>query len=132
MSAPEKDHRKTEHEAHLDDTSASDDDNDEADQHVPLRGRPKLQTARINRNALLSFCNKPGLSPPDVRCCDTPNESDCLQDLTSDKIYHLFGNRRFRNYEHFERVLRDASEVLVVAEATVTEEVVDFIRCEIL
>ena len=34
--------------------------------------------------------------------------SDSLQDITSDKIYHIFGNRCFRNYEHFGRVSKDA------------------------
>ena len=89
----------------------SDDESDEDDHATPLRGCPKLQTARINRDALLLFCNDAKAPPPDVRCCDTPNESDSLQDLTSDKIYHLFGNRRFRNYEHFGRVSKDAKFV---------------------
>ena len=43
-----------------------------------------------------------------MRPCDTQNGSDSLQDLTSDKIYHLFGNRRFRNYKHFGRTSNDA------------------------
>ena len=37
--------------------------------------------------------------------------SDSLQDLTSDKTYHLFGNRRFRNYEHFGETSKDAQFV---------------------
>ena len=40
-----------------------------------------------------------------------PNGSDSLQDLTSNKIYHLFSNRCFRNYEHFERISKDAKFV---------------------
>ena len=83
--------------ATLDATTDSDNKCDKGDYATPLRGRPKLQTARINRNAHLFFCNDANAPPPDVRFCDTPNESDYLQDLTSDKIYHLFGNRRFRN-----------------------------------
>jgi len=43
-----------------------------------------------------------------VRPCDTPNGSDALQDLTSDKVYRLFGNRRFRQYENFGIVSKDA------------------------
>ena len=78
---------------------------------IPLRGRPKLQTARINHAAFLLFCRNSATPPPDIRCCDTPNGSDSLQDLTSEKIYHLFGNRRFRNYEHFEHVSKDAKFV---------------------
>ena len=97
--------------ATLDATINSDNEGDEGDHATPLRGRPKLQTARINRDALLLFCNDANACPPDVRCCDTPNGSDSLQDLTSDKIYHLFGNRRFRNYEHFGRVSKDAKFV---------------------
>ena len=97
--------------ATLDATTDSDDEGDEGDHATPLRGHPKLQTARINRDALLLFCNDASAPPPDVRCCDTPNKSDSLQDLTSDKIYHLFGNRGFRNYEHFGRVSKDAKFV---------------------
>ena len=72
---------------------------------------PKLQTARINQEALRQFGVDPDAPPPDVRPCDTPNGSDSLQDLTPDKIYHLFGSRRFRNYEHFSQVSKDAKFV---------------------
>ena len=41
------------------------------------------------------------MSPPNVWTCTTPNTSNYIQDLTSRKIYHLFGNRCFPNYEHF-------------------------------
>ena len=43
--------------------------------------------------------------------CDTTNGSESLQDLTSYKIYHLFGNLRFCNYEHFSRTSKDAKFV---------------------
>ena len=43
--------------------------------------------------------------------CDTPNESDYLQDLTSNKIYHLLGNRCFCNYKHFRCTSKDAKFV---------------------
>ena len=66
---------------------------------------------RISSEALLLFSTDPTAPPLDVRPCDTPNKSDSLQDLTSDKIYHLFGNRRFRNYEHFGQTSKDADSV---------------------
>ena len=50
---------------------------------------------RISPEDLLLFHSDPGAVPPDVRTCDTLNGSDALQDLTADKIYRLFGNRRF-------------------------------------
>ena len=45
--------------------------------------------------------------------CNTPNpsRSDLLQDLTSTKIYHLFGNHHFCNYEHFGFTSKDAKFV---------------------
>ena len=89
----------------------SDDKGNKDDQSASLGGNPYLHTARINRDALLLFCNNANAPPPDVPCCDTPNGSDSLQDLTSDKIYHLFGNRRFRNYKHIRRVFKDAKFV---------------------
>ena len=90
--------------ATLDATIDSNEEGNEGDQTAPLRGHPKLQTARINRDALLLFCNNADAPPQDVRCYDNPNGSDSLQDFTSDKTYHIFGNRRFRNYEHLKRV----------------------------
>ena len=73
----------------LNESTESEFSEDKVDPPVPLRGRPKLQTARINQAALLAFCRNVATPPPDIRCCDTPNGSDSLQDLTSDKIYHL-------------------------------------------
>ena len=77
----------------------------------PPLGCPKLQTARINWKALLLFCNNANVPPPNGCPCDTPNESDSLQELTSNKIYHLFGNRWLRTYENFWHTFRDAKFV---------------------
>ena len=66
---------------------------------------------RIGTEVLLLFSADPTAPPPDVRPCDTPNASDSLQYLTSNKIYHLFGNRRFWNYEHFGKTSKDAQFV---------------------
>ena len=66
---------------------------------------------RISSEAILLFSTDPTAPPQDVRSCNTPNESDSLQDITSDKIYHLFGNCRFRNYEHFGQTSKDAKFV---------------------
>jgi hypothetical protein len=73
--------------------------------------KPTGPRTRISSEALLMFSTDPAAPPPDVWPCDTPNESDSLQDLASDKIYHLFGNRRFRNYEHFGQTSKDAKFV---------------------
>ena len=82
---------------------------------TPASAQPSLESmgtrTRISSEALLLFSTDPIAPPPDVRPCDTPYESDSLQDLTSDKIYHLFGNRRFRNYEHFGQTSKDADSV---------------------
>jgi hypothetical protein len=56
---------------------------------------------RISSEALKAFLPPTCPSPPPVRPCDTPNGSDTTRHLTADQIYRLFGNRRFRNYEHF-------------------------------
>ena len=66
------------------------------------------QATRISKNGILLFTTDPATPPTDVFPCDTLNGSDSLQDLTSDKIYHLFGSRRFRNYKHFSRTSKDA------------------------
>ncbi len=65
---------------------------------LPLDGSiPK----RISATTLLTFLRPGTESPPPVRPCDTPNGSDTTRHFTADRIYHLFGNRRFRNYQHF-------------------------------
>lgn len=56
---------------------------------------------RISQEALRAFLPDGVTSPPAVRSCDTPNGSDTTRHLTADKIYRLFGNRRFRHYDHF-------------------------------
>ena len=56
---------------------------------------------RISQDALRAFLPTGATAPPPVRPCDTPNGSDTTRHLTADQIYHLFGNRRFRNYQHF-------------------------------
>ena len=43
-----------------------------------------------------------------MRPCDTPNGSDSLQDITSNKIYYMFGKPCFRKYEHFGCTSKDA------------------------
>ena len=53
----------------------------------------------------------PVAPPQNVRACDTPNESSVLQHFTSDTMYHLSGNRRFRNYEHFFQASNDAKSI---------------------
>ena len=65
----------------------------------------------MSSEALLLFSIDPTAPALDVRPSDTPNKTNSLQDLTSDKIYHLFGNRRFRNYEHFGQTSKDAKFV---------------------
>ena len=45
-----------------------------------------------------------------MRPCDTPNGSNSLQDLTSNKIYHLFGNRRFHKYKQFGRTSKSKDD----------------------
>ena len=77
----------------------------------PPSPRPPSSDDRITAECILGFSSDPESPPPDVRPCDTPNGSDALQDLTSDKVYHLFGNRRFRQYEHFGRTTKDAKFV---------------------
>ena len=44
-------------------TADSDDESNEGNEAAPIRGRPKLQTARINRDALLLFCNNASAPP---------------------------------------------------------------------
>ena len=77
----------------------------------PSKPKPALPRTRISTETLLLFSIDPVAPPPDVRQCDTPNVSDSLQDLISDKIYHLFGNRRFRNYDNFGETSKDTQFV---------------------
>ena len=81
-----------------DDNVELDVDVTEAAPTAPTASKPTSQATRISKDAILLFFTKPATPPPDVRPCDTLNGSDSLQDLTSDKIYHLFGNCCFRNY----------------------------------
>ena len=74
----------------------------------PADPAPPRSSERIDTEALLLFSTDPDAPPPDVRPCDTPNASDALQDLTADKIYRLFGNRRFRNFETFGATSKDS------------------------
>ena len=67
----------------------------------PSEPKPARLRTRIGTEALLLFSTDPIAPPPDVCPCDISNAPDPLQDVTSDKMYHLFRNRRFRNYEHF-------------------------------
>ena len=77
----------------------------------PADPQPAGPRTRISTEALLLFSTDPNAPPPDVRPCNTPNGSKSLQDLTSEKIYHLFGNRYFRNYEHYGQASKDAKLV---------------------
>ena len=70
---------------------------------------PSDTNRRISPDELLLFSSNPHTPPPPVRACDTPNESDTLQHLTSDQIYKLFGNRRFRDYESFCSASKDCT-----------------------
>ena len=72
---------------------------------------PMSQAIQISKDTILLFFTNPATPPPDVCPCDTPDGSESLQYLTSDKIYHLFDNCRFRNYEHFGRTSKVAKFV---------------------
>ena len=74
----------------------------------PTDPAPPRSAERIDTESLLLFSTDPDAPPPDVRPCDTPNASDTLQDLTADKVYRLFGNCHFRNFEHFGATSKDA------------------------
>lgn len=63
---------------------------------------------RISQEALRAFLLDDVLSPPPIRPCDTPNGSDTTRHLTADKIYRLFGHRRFRNYQNFCLAAKDS------------------------
>ena len=78
---------------------------------APIDPKPTSQATRISKDDILIFFTNPAMPPPDVRLCETPNGSDSLQDLTSKKIFHLFGNHCFHNYEHFCRTSKDAKFV---------------------
>jgi hypothetical protein len=67
----------------------------------PMESKPTGTRNHISTKALLLFSTDPVAPPPNVRTCTSPNVSDSLQDFTSEKIYYLSGNHRFRNYEHF-------------------------------
>ena len=75
---------------------------------APTSPDPTYQSTWISKDDILLFFTNSATPPPDVRPCDTPNGSDSLQYITSDKIYHLFVNRRFHNYGHFGRTSKDA------------------------
>ena len=62
----------------------------------------------ISLATLQSFLPHTLPHPPPVCPCNTPNGSDSLCHLTADKIYHLFVNRRFRNYAQFCKVAKDS------------------------
>ena len=62
---------------------------------APPDPKPTSQATKISKDSILLFSTNPATPPPDVRLCETPNGSDSLQDITSNKIYHLFSNRRF-------------------------------------
>ena len=74
----------------------------------PTDPQPTGPRTGISTEALLFFPTDPVAPPPNAQPCDTPTTSDSLQDLTSEKSYHLFGNRRFRNYKHFGQASKDA------------------------
>ena len=66
---------------------------------------------RISMDDLLKFSSDPSLPAPPVRPCDTPNASDTVTTLTSDRIYRSMGNRRFRSYDRFGQVLQNAKYI---------------------
>ena len=98
----------TEYEWEYDNDVELDVDDPAAAPMSPTAPNPMSQATWISKDAIFLFPTDPATPPPDVHPCDTPNEYESLQDITSDKIYHLFGNRRFRNYEHFGRTSNDA------------------------
>ena len=78
---------------------------------APTYPKPTSQETRISKDTILLFPTNPATPPTDVRPCDTPNGSHSLQDLTPNKIYHMFGNHHFRKYEHFGRIYKDPNFV---------------------
>lgn len=74
---------------------------------TPSTSGPK----RISFEELQSFHEDPNGLAPAVRPCDTPNDSDTVQHLTSDRIVRAYGGRRFRNFENVARVLKGAKFV---------------------
>ena len=74
----------------------------------PTAPKPTSSATQISKDTILIFSTDPATPPLDVRPCDTLNGSDSLQDITSDKIYHQFGKRRFRTYKHFVHTSKDA------------------------
>ena len=100
---------ETEEEWMYDDDIELDIDFPKAAPTAPTAPKPMFQATRINKGDILLFPADPSTPPPDVFPCDTPNWFDSLQGIISNKIYHLFGNRRFRNYKHFVCTSKDAN-----------------------
>ena len=93
--------------ATIEDEEEDDEDEDEPMVSSTSPSGPK----RISFEELQFFHEDPAGLAPAVRPCDTPNGSDTVQHLTSDRIVRAYGGRRFRNFENVARVLKGAKFV---------------------
>ena len=74
----------------------------------PKPRRPTTPPERISNEGILLFSSDPSTPPPPVRPCDTPNESDIRTTFNAERLYSLFGGRRFQNYRNVCFTAKDA------------------------
>ncbi len=70
--------------------------------------KPLLSMNETNIRELLHY---PGLAPPPIQPCNTPNPLDTKSHWRAKELHHITGCRRFCNYKHLMYVTKDGTYI---------------------